>query len=114
MNPRQPLDQLLPFHLFDREADVRIVQRRLPHWSQPGAICFITWRAHDSMPQAVLDKWFSDRAHWLRAHGIEPGEPNWRQRLAKLGGQLASDFLDRFWNRWHDALDACGGTCVLR
>jgi hypothetical protein len=27
---------LLPFHLFDREAEVRIVERRLPHWSQAG------------------------------------------------------------------------------
>ena len=45
---------LLPFHLFDREGEVLIVERRLPHWSQAGAICFITWRTLDSMPQPVL------------------------------------------------------------
>ena len=114
MNPNQPALQLLPFHLFDHEADLLIVQRRLPHWSQAGAVCLITWRTHDSMPRVVLDEWHGDRARWLQAHGIEPSEPNWRRKLERLDPQLARDFLDSFWNRWHDALDACHGTCVLR
>lgn len=104
---------MLPCHVFDHEADLCIVQRRLPHWSQAGALCFITWRTWDSMPQAVLDEWYDDRARWLRAHGIDPSE-NWRQQLEKSDRQLAQGFRNEFWNRWQDALDACQGACVLR
>ena len=53
---------MLPFHLFDPEADVQIVERRLPHWSQAGAVCFLTWRTIDSLPKDVLDRWFGDGA----------------------------------------------------
>ncbi|MBI3823561.1 MAG: hypothetical protein HY289_12900, partial [Planctomycetes bacterium] len=47
--------------LFDPETEVAVVERRLPHWSQSGAITFITWRTEDSMPKDVLDQWFKDR-----------------------------------------------------
>lgn len=104
----------LPMHLFDRDADVRIVDRRLPHWAQAGAISFITWRTWDSMPQPVLDRWFVDRAAWLREHGIDSTKPNWRLELEKLDDRLVRNFLDTFWNRWQDELDAAYGECVLR
>ncbi len=106
--------ELWPVELFDPEADVLIVERRLPHWTQAGAICFITFRTHDSMPKAVLDDWFADRARWLREHGIDPNASNWKVALEKLDQQTVRAFLDRFWNRWHDALDACHGACLLR
>jgi len=105
---------LLPFHLCDPEADVRIVERRLPHWSQAGALCFLTWRTVDSLPKDGLDRWFADRARWLVSHGIQPDDPQWRNRLERLDFKLVRDFLDAFWNRWHDALDAGHGACVLR
>jgi putative transposase len=110
----QSLQPLLPFHLFDREADVYVVDRRLPHWSQPGAVCFITWRTCDSMPKQALDQWFEDRATWLQRHDIDSGDPHWRNRLDRLNPALVREFLDVFWNRWHDALDAGHGACVLR
>jgi type I restriction enzyme R subunit len=114
MAERSGQRDVLPFHLFDAEADVQIVERRLPHWSQAGAICFITFRTHDSLPSDVLDRWFADRARWLAAHGIRVDDPHWRQQLDKLGLQPVREFLDTFWNRWHDALDAGEGECVLR
>jgi putative transposase len=105
---------LLPFHLFDHEAEFWIVERRLPHWSQAGAICFITWRTVDSLPKAVLERWYSDRAQWLRIRGIDPENPRWLRELRQMGSTLARDFLNAFWNRWHDELDASHGACVLR
>ena len=104
---------LLPFQLFDEKADVSIVERRLPHWSQPGTIAFITFRTHDSMPEAVLDDWFAERASWLRQHNIDPATTNWRDRLQDLDQLAVRPFLDRLWNRWHDALDEGHGACVL-
>jgi hypothetical protein len=47
MNPEELSQSLLPVNLFDRDADVFVLERRLPHWSQPGAIAFVTWRTHD-------------------------------------------------------------------
>ena len=105
---------MLPFHLFDHDADVFVVNRRLPHWSQPGTVAFVTWRTNDSMPAAVLRQWFADRDRWLRAHGIDPAEHNWHEKLAELDRRIVEAFLESFWNRWHDALDACHGACVLR
>lgn len=106
--------QLLPFQLFDQEAGVQVVERRLPHWSQAGAICFITWRTVDSMPKAVVEQWYDDRARWLRNHGIDPQNPDWRRELQGLDPKIARPFLHAIWHRWHDALDTCLGACVLR
>jgi type I restriction enzyme R subunit len=103
----------LPLHLFDEEAELQIVERRLPHWSQTGTVCFVTWRTVDSMPKAVLDSWNGDRSEWLRAHGVDPAEVDWQDRLIRLGPDLAREFFDTFWNRWHDSLDECHGACVL-
>jgi putative transposase len=107
-------EPLLPFRLFDDKADISVVERRLPHWSQPGTIAFITFRTDDSMPKAVLDVWFADRNRWLHDHGIDPALPNWRDRLKELDQRAVSAFHDRLWNRWHDCLDEGHGDCVLR
>ncbi len=114
MTAERPIEPLLPFHLFDDHADVAVFMRKLPHWSQPGAVAFITWRTLDSMPAAVVKQWFADRDHWLRAHAIEPARPNWREKLYQLDRRLVSAFLETFGNRWQDALDECHGACVLR
>lgn len=105
---------LMPFHVFDGDADVLIVERRLPHWSQAGTICFITWRMYDSMPNAVLNRWLDDRGRWLRAHGIDSDDPNWRRSLLGLERRVIHEFQTTFWNRWHDELDESHGTCALR
>jgi|SRR5579872_3790024 len=105
---------VFPFHVFDQEADFSIVQRRLPHWSQAGAICFITWRTDDSLPKSVLDEWHNNRSKWLGDLGIDPTSKRWREDLQLLDSAKYQEFLSIFWNRWHDELDACHGACVLR
>jgi putative transposase len=104
----------LPMGLFDPDSEVFIVERKLPHWSQPGAMSFITWRTNDSMPRQVLDTWFEERARLLQSHGINPTAPDWREKILRLGQQPARNVLDLLWNRWHDALDAGHGACALR
>ncbi len=103
-----------PIQAFDREAEIFITQRRLPHWAQAGAIIFITWRTEDSIPAEVLKQWRSDHCRWLRAHKIDADEPNWRNELATLEPKLQDDFRRMFSDRWQDALDAGHGECVLR
>jgi type I restriction enzyme R subunit len=105
---------LLPIQLFDPDDEASIVARRLPHWSQAGTISFITWRTCDSLPKAVLDRWFEDRRRWLAAHGIDASSSGVEVQLNRLDRQLVSQFRTLFWNRWHDALDECFGECPLR
>jgi len=101
-------------HLFDREADVLITERRLPHWAQAGAITFITWRTDDSIPAPLLARWRADRCRWLRAQGIDPNQPNWQTQLGTLERALQREFHLEFSERWHNELDAGHGACVLR
>jgi len=99
---------------FDPNDRIAIVERRLPHWSQAGTICFVTWRTHDSIPKAVLEQWLADRDQWLRDHGIKPSAADWKMRLARLNPSLVAEFHRAFTERWQDTLDACHGECVLR
>src|SRR5258708_3682020 len=40
--------------IFDQSQDFEIIYRKLPHWLQPGAVAFITWRTWDSMPAKII------------------------------------------------------------
>lgn len=105
---------LWPLQMFDPQANVKIVERRLPHWSQAGTVCFITWRTADSFPASVLRRWHADRDAWLRRHGIEPKAPGWRDQLQSLDRAPRIEFVKTFSDRWHRHLDSCHGACVLR
>jgi hypothetical protein len=102
------------FHFFDPRAEFSIVERKLPHWTQPGTVCFITWRTNDSLPKEVVERWRHERFHWLRRQGINPNAVNWREELRQLDLSLQHEFFDHFSTRWHDELDACHGACVLK
>ena len=73
--PQDKPNQLPELHFFDRTQDYCVIERRLPHWTQPGVVCFITFRTNDSMPKEVLQRWRSEREDWLRKHGINPRRP---------------------------------------
>jgi hypothetical protein len=50
------------FRFFDPLAEFNAIEgRSLPHWSQAGTMCFITWRTWDSMPSAVVLHWHNER-----------------------------------------------------
>ena len=105
---------LWPLQVFDPKTGFGVLERKLPHWSQAGTICFITWRTLDSMPQSVLNRWHADREDWLRRHGINPKSEDWRSRLRELDPVLQGEFVRTFSDRWHRSLDACHGECVLK
>jgi hypothetical protein len=98
---------------FDPHQEARIVWRKLPHWSQAGVLCFITFRTFDSIPAKVLATWHAQRDEWLRGHGFDPNARTWNT-LLRESPQLWAEFHKRFSNRWHDNLDAGHGECVLR
>ncbi len=103
-----------PFRCFEPQADYKVVERKLPHWSQIGTICFITFRTNDSIPKDVLELWTRQREDWLKRHGINPHFDSWRQQLRELDRRVQVEFFREFSDQWHKHLDACHGECVLR
>jgi REP element-mobilizing transposase RayT len=105
----------LPIRAFDKADDYGIVERSgLPHWSQAGTVCFITWRTWDSLPRPVLHDWLKRRNAWLRDHNIDPLEPGWRQQIADLPPNAREEMRSILAERWESQLDACHGACVMR
>ncbi|MCA9190153.1 MAG: transposase [Planctomycetales bacterium] len=51
--------------LFDPKAEVLVHERLRPHWSQAGAIVFVTFRTVDSIPKEVLTRWDSEKQTWI-------------------------------------------------
>jgi REP element-mobilizing transposase RayT len=101
------------FRFFDADADFSIIERRLPHWQQAGTMCFITWRAGDSMPRPVMQRWIADRNALLQQHGIAPN-PNWKDALSRLPRPVRQRLKWMLTERWDEYLDQGHGECVLQ
>jgi putative transposase len=93
--------------------------RLRPHWSQAGAIVFITARTIDSIPRSVIQRWHCDKNEWLdrlevrRRTPIRRGRP-WHEVLDELPSLDRQRFY-RFFNRQRELfLDNCHGACSLR
>ncbi len=99
--------------LFDPNADFFITEHVRPHWSQAGAVVFITFRSHDSIPRAVLQQWEREKQEWLRLHGHEAAK-HWSVVVPTLGESDRADFHKRFNRCREEFLDACHGRCLLR
>ena len=104
----------MQLQFFDPNAEVRITQRKLPHWEQAGAVYSITIRLIDSLPKEVISRMRTERCLWLRARGIAPDDPEWRAAVARLPALERKLYHEAFTNRWFDLLDECHGECLLR
>ena len=58
---------------FDPKGELLIYEHCRPHWSQAGAMVFITFRTHDSIPREVIERWDQEKQEWLRQHGKDTG-----------------------------------------
>ena len=76
----------LGFQPFDFRGKFQATQRNLPHWQQPGATYFVTFRLADSLPAAVLER---------------------LEELQRLNPSDAFDWVERY-------LDAGVGNCILK
>ncbi len=76
--------------------------RNLPHWTQSGAIYWITFRLVDSIPKSKMVHWRRERDAWIRLHP----QP-WTTKTAR-------EYQINFGDRYEDWLDAGYGSCVLR
>jgi type I restriction enzyme R subunit len=102
------------FELFDPDQPIDITFRRLPHWYQPGATYFVTFRTEDSLPKEVINRWHAEREEWLLHHDIDPRSPNWQSALNGLPELQKRQFHSRFSREYQQHLDGGYGECLLR
>ncbi|SMP69858.1 Transposase IS200 like [Neorhodopirellula lusitana] len=103
------------FELSDPAADFAVHESaHLPHWYQPGAACFITFRTADSIPADISRRWHASRVDWMQRHGIFLNQPNWKDRFAELPTHIRREYHDRFSKQFLDNLDRGWGNCVLK
>jgi REP element-mobilizing transposase RayT len=110
----------MTFDLFDSRQPYAVLWRHLPHWEQPGATYFITWRTADSLPVAVLQAWITERDEWFRRHGL-PVVRSLRDRTSghsvtgpRVPEPLRANYRAFVAERWEAQLDRCEGECLLR
>ncbi len=98
---------------FDPKSELLIYGHCRPHWSQAGAVVFITFRAHDSIPREVIERWDREKKEWLRVRGRETGA-HWSAIVQTLSEREKTAFQTTF-NRHREAfLDSCHGRCLLK
>ena len=90
------------FRGFDERAEVELRRRNLPHYEQPGATYFITFRLGDSTPQTLLAQWREELERWLKHH---PKPWDWKTER---------EHHRRFVEEREDWLDQGHGSCLLR
>ncbi len=110
------------FRCLDRNAEIEIKIGDLPHWFQPGAAIFVTFRTADSMPAEVLARWRRELEEWLQIRDL-PVElarrATTQERLnsdafSQLPVEQRRDFQRQRDRLWHRSLDDCHGTCLLK
>ncbi len=99
--------------VFDPKAELLIHEHWRPHWSQAGAIVFITFRTQDSIPKEVLDRWEREKQDWLQRQGCRP-DRHWSKILPTIDDTLRSRFQQHFNRCREELLDTCRGKCLLR
>ncbi len=98
--------------LFDPTAEFSIEETCRPHWSQAGAIVFVTFRTADSIPKNVVERWNREKQNWMTKKGFV-GE-SWQQLLTKLSKEDEIKFHQHFNRCRENCLDTCQGECHLQ
>ena len=97
--------------LFSPHAELFVEARLRPHWSQAGAIVFITFRTADSIPKQVLRRWEREKTEWMLRRGYIG---HWKTVLPTLELAEQNAFNKEFSRCREACLDECHGGCVLR
>ena len=96
---------------FDPAAQLFIEERCRPHWTQAGAIVFITFRTHDSIPKEVLERWEHEKQDWIHRCGHSG---HWTKIVPTLCDADRLAFNKRFERARNECLDRCHGRCLLK
>lgn len=97
---------------FDPKAEFSIKNHIRPHWSQAGAVVFITFRTKDSIPAEVILRWNCEKLQWLRSKGIYHTD-NLAAAVSSLQERDQILFHKHFRRVREMFLDTCHGRCLL-
>ena len=97
---------------FDPHADWTVIERGLPHWSQAGCVCFVTWRLADSLPAEVLERIDREIESVLQKEGLEPGG-DWKKQLAQQTAKRRGEIQWKLFKTRDRFLDQGFGACHL-
>ena len=81
------------FTPFRPDPTFRSYRRNLPHWEQPGATYFITFRTADSLPQGRLRSLREQRDLWVKLHPYPWSFNEYQEYTSHLFASLDS-YLD--------------------
>jgi len=98
---------------FDPKAEWLIHEHCRPHWSQAGALVFVTFRTQDSVPREVMRRWDREKQEWLRRRGRNAGA-DWSAIIPTLSEKDRADFQQTFNRCREEFLDSCHGRCLLK
>ncbi|MCM2371004.1 transposase [Aporhodopirellula aestuarii] len=98
--------------IFVPKAEWQIEETCRPHWSQAGAIIFVTFRTADSIPSSALKLWNRQKQDWLSRRGY--GDHPWPTLLDKLSDEDRKRFNIEFNRKREEFLDTGHGRCLLR
>lgn len=98
---------------FDPKAETLIYEHCRPHWSQAGAVAFITFRTADSIPREVIERWDREKQEWLKQRGYDDLR-HWSEVVPTLTDKERTDFQKLFNRCKEEFLDTCHGQCLLK
>lgn len=98
---------------FDRHETYSVTWNKLPHWSQAGAIAFVTWRTVDSIPKPVYLEFVSRRNQLLIDEGMDPAG-DWQAALNSRKPAEAMRVKWKLIEEFETQLNGCHGACVLQ
>ncbi len=100
--------------LFDPKGELLIHEHCRPHWSQAGAIVFITFRTCDSIPRNVIDRWDREKQDWLIRNRLAVDGLHWSELIESLNDADRVRFNQKFDRCREEFLDTSHRKCVLR
>ena len=116
-------DSSFQFNAMDPDSDIDVFHRKRPHWFQPGAAIFVTFRTADSLPRLVLEKMSERFAHWLQTQNLDPSIascffgnfPDRRNAFLDSLPVATRLLLCRHYHHlFNVSLDECHGGCELK
>jgi carbamoylphosphate synthase large subunit/REP element-mobilizing transposase RayT len=90
------------FHPLNLHGETEKHRRNLPHWEQPNATYFLTFRLADAVPQNILRQWKEELDTWQKFHP-EPWDAATKYEYHK-----------RFQDNREHWLDQGHGECLLK
>lgn len=113
----------IEFFTFDKDAELTVSARHLPHWFQTGVAIFVTFRTFDSIPKSALMQMKSEFEQWLNLQSLPASivqaqfhmSPERRKsELSQFSKDVQSRILRKFNALFHQTLDGCHGECVFK